>query len=101
MPCEWLKGPNGEVIHINRRRSGKKRLCKFCGSKYSDGKLCDFPVRNGKTCDAEMCSNCARTLGRQNTEFAPGFTRLNDTIDVCPIHRGQAIVEDGKIRSEA
>jgi len=25
------------------------------------------------------------------------LTRLNDTIDVCPIHRGQAVMVEGKI----
>ena len=101
-PCEWLQGPNGEVIHINRGRSGAKKFCKFCQSKYKaeDGKLCDFPVGNGRTCDAEMCGNCARTLGRQATDIGHGMKKLNDTIDVCPIHREAAIVRDGKLITE-
>jgi hypothetical protein len=65
--------------------------CKFCNYNYRDneGKLCDFPVGNGKTCDAAMCKDCARTLGHQNTDVGSGLKKMHDTIDVCPIHRGQ------------
>ena len=36
MPCEWLKGPNGENIHINygRGNRGKLMKCKFCNYNY-------------------------------------------------------------------
>lgn len=96
-PCEWLKTADGVVIHVNRGRStrGPKRHCKFCGKDYYGGKLCDFPVGNGRTCDAQMCDECARTLGRGEVEIGHGIKRLNDTIDVCPIHRGHAVVVDG------
>jgi hypothetical protein len=97
MPCEWYE-KDGVVIHVNRGRGGRKQECKFCHTKYSEGKLCDFPVGNGKTCDAEMCNDCARTLGRQHTDAGHGLKRLNDTIDVCPIHRNQAVVAGGKIK---
>ena len=98
MPCEWLKMPDGGVVHI--RTSGqRKKLCKFCNEKSSSMKSCDFPVGNGRTCDAEMCSKCARTLGRQETDYGAGMKRINDTIDVCPIHR-EAVVVDGKIKED-
>ena len=98
-PCEWLRRPDGSVIHINRSRGNKRMKCPFCGASYNrdDGKLCDFPVGEGRTCDAQMCSSCARTLGRQETERAAGFKKLNDTIDVCPKHRVGAVVKDGKL----
>lgn len=93
MPCEWLEGPGGTVMHINRRGGSPGRLmkCKFCNRNYREahGKLCDFPVGNGKTCDAAMCPDCATTLGAQKTDIGGGFKRLNDTRDVCPIHKGQ------------
>jgi hypothetical protein len=101
MPREWLKGPNGENIHLNMERGrGKMMKCKFCRENYrqNEGKLCDFLVGNGKTCDAEMCGACARTLGVQRTKVCDiGHTR-SDTIDVCPIHRDQAVVVGGKIQ---
>jgi hypothetical protein len=96
MPCEWYE-KDGAVIHVNRGRGGRKQTCKFCNQKYSEGKLCDFPVGHGKTCDAAMCNACARTIGNQHTDIGSGMKRLNDTIDVCPIHRNQAVVKDGKI----
>jgi hypothetical protein len=43
-----------------------------------------------------MCDDCAKTLGRQHTEIGNGIKKLNDTIDVCPIHREQAAVSGGK-----
>ena len=89
--------PDGSVAHLNVGRGGRKKLCKFCGQRSNDMKLCDFPVEHGKTCDAEMCSNCARTLGRQQTDIGHGIKRLNDTIDVCPIHR-TAIVVNGQFK---
>lgn len=98
MPCEWFNGPNGETMHINYGRGrGKLMKCKFCGYNYrqDEGKLCDFPVAEGKTCDAAMCKSCSITLGGQMTAFGnTGFSRP-DSIDVCPIHRSAKVV-DGK-----
>jgi hypothetical protein len=87
MPCEWLKSDDGTIIHINRGR-GKKKTCPFC-KRGTVSKLCDFPVGNGKTCDAEMCDQCATRKGFQDTPLAPGLKRINDTVDVCPIHKNQ------------
>jgi len=99
MPCEWYKTADGSVMHVNRGHStGPKQHCKFCGQKYREGKLCDFPIGEGRTCDAAMCNACARTLGSQETEIGDGMKRLGDTIDVCPIHRAQATVRDGKLQ---
>ena len=99
MPCEWLKGPNGENIHINygRGNRGKLMKCKFCNYNYhqNEGKLCDFPISEGKTCDAAMCPSCAVRLGAQRTKVGDiGHTR-SDSVDVCPIHRSAKVV-DGK-----
>jgi hypothetical protein len=95
MPCEWLKDEKtGTVIHINRGRGGKKKPCPFCKRGWVS-KLCDYPIGNGKTCDAEICDRCATQLGHQNTPYGEGtsLVRLNDTIDVCPIHKGQPMAE--------
>lgn len=108
MPCEWLKGPNGEHIHINYGRGNRGKLmkckfCKFCNYNYrqNEGKLCDFPVAEGKTCDAAMCGSCARSLGAQRTRLGTtDFTRA-DSIDVCPIHRDQAVVTGSEIKAKS
>lgn len=97
MHCEWLKSEDGTVIHM-KTTAPRKQECKFCHEMSRDMKLCDFPLGNGRTCDAQMCSNCARTLGSQETDIGNGFKKLNDTIDVCPIHRGMVAVEGGKIK---
>ena len=99
MPCEWYELPGGGVAHIHRSKSrGPKRHCKFCHSDYYGGKLCDFPIGAGRTCDAQMCDACSRTLGRQNSlDKTTGWKRVNDTIDVCPLHRGMAVVSEGSL----
>jgi len=100
MPCEWLRGPNGEVIQIRTtRKPGRLMKCRFCNYNYreADGKLCDFPVAEGKTCDAVMCPSCAVTLGQQDTDIGHGMRKIGDTIDLCPDHRTKAAVRNGKI----
>ena len=90
MPCEWYKTADGAVVHVKTSRNpGRLMKCNY-NYRENEGKLCDFPVGNGKTCDAAMCNECSRTLGYQHTDTGLGMKRLNDTIDVCPIHRGQA-----------
>lgn len=99
MPCEWYEGPNGARMHINRGRGrGRMMKCKFCNLNYreNEGKLCDFPIGEGKTCDAAICGSCAVRLGNQRTELgSTGFTRA-DSVDVCPIHR-IAVFREGKL----
>ena len=99
MPCEWLKTDDGAVIHINRgRASSKPKICPFC-KRGNVSKLCDFPLTpdRKRTCSAEMCDGCSRTLGRGDVRVSEHLIRPNDTIDVCPTHRGAAVVVDGKI----
>jgi hypothetical protein len=43
------------------------------------------------------CLRCDRCLGAQDTRISAAMTRMNDSIDVCPIHRDQAVVVAGKI----
>lgn len=72
-----------------RGSGGRKKKCPFCKA-YHVSKLCDFPMQHGKTCDAEICDNCATTLHSQETDLGHGLTKLNDTYDVCPIHKAAA-----------
>jgi hypothetical protein len=45
-----------------------------------------------------MCGACAVTLGNQETPVGGGLKLMGDTIDVCPIHRNQAVVVNGKFQ---
>jgi hypothetical protein len=102
MGCEWWRSADGTVVHINRGRSlGRLMKCKFCRYNYreADGKLCDFPIADGKTCDAAMCKSCAVTLGGQMVAVGVGDFTKADSIDVCPIHRDAKVV-NGKFVME-
>ena len=46
------------------------RPCSACGFDGADF-LCDFPVGEGKTCDAEICEECALPAGVALGELAP------------------------------
>lgn len=88
MGCEWLKHEDGTVVHINRGRSGgKPKPCPFC-KHGAVSKLCDFKNPDGSTCDAGICDRCATNKGLQYTDVGGGFKRLNDTVDLCPNHKG-------------
>lgn len=40
------------------------KLCRFCKAKLTGaGRLCDYPVERGRTCDAPMCQKCAHPVG--------------------------------------
>jgi hypothetical protein len=76
MPCSWLKLPGGGVAIVKHGKSRAPR-CKFC--PLTSTKLCDAIV--GKTlggeaitCDAPICSTCARNVGPEK--------------DFCPNHSG-------------
>lgn len=68
----WIK-QGDTTMHICQRGQQRKR-CHFCNTGYVD-KLCDFPTRPGKTCDAGMCRRCATSIAHE--------------IDYCPRHKEQ------------
>jgi hypothetical protein len=67
MSCEKIDLGNGQFAIICGLRS-KPRPCQFCGRASS--KQCDFPMGDGKTCDAYMCGNCAHSVGT-NRDYCP------------------------------
>lgn len=71
MACKVHKTPEGNTIIFctSRRRS----MCRFCGERVAT-KQCDYPLGQGKTCNAYICDRCAAHVGL-------------DT-DYCPKHRG-------------
>jgi hypothetical protein len=73
---EWIKMPDGTVAHICYAKPRRKR-CKFCQNTMT--RLCDFVLSktlDGReiTCDAPICSSCARPIGEDK--------------DLCPKHSG-------------
>lgn len=50
-------------------RAASSPSCPFCGKRLVTHE-CDYPLPDGKTCDAKMCGVCARQTGR-NRHFCP------------------------------
>lgn len=67
--CHWVS-VGGQFMHV--RMGGRSRslpTCPFCGRRAAT-KLCDYPQSGGKTCDAKICSVCAKHIGRDR-DFCP------------------------------
>lgn len=68
---EWHRLPDGTVVHIDY--SGprpKAKPCKVCGRPST--LLCDYPLLDGRSCDACLCRRCA--------------VRIDADRDYCPSH---------------
>lgn len=62
MPCERYVSPDGQTVAIicsRGRRAAKP--CHYCGKPSTS--LCDYPIRDGKTCDKPMCNYCKTNVG--------------------------------------
>jgi hypothetical protein len=72
----WFRMADGTAVHVKFAAPRRKR-CKFCDpTKANFATLqCDYPIGNGKTCDAFMCAACARCVGMDR--------------DYCPDHAGR------------
>lgn len=72
MPCEHR---DGMIICSRGRRTPPCKFCQANGSFKPSTKLCDFPVGEGKTCDAPICDRHATSVGPNQ--------------DYCPVHKGK------------
>ncbi|MDD5207021.1 MAG: hypothetical protein PHS17_16470, partial [Desulfobacterales bacterium] len=69
MPCKPLKFGDG-VYGFVCSRGDQRQKCKICGMPAT--KLCDFVLKNGKTCDMPLCARHAHSVGPEK--------------DYCPAH---------------
>lgn len=71
MPGMWIRLPGGGACHIKYAAPRRKR-CNFCPPGRADfaTRLCDFDLGLGVTCDAAMCSGCAKPVG-PDREYCP------------------------------
>ncbi len=75
MPCvpvRWFNGheANGFVCTRSRYRP---KVCDLCGV-LADA-LCDWPMGNGKTCDAPLCAK-HRVRQGENVDYCPRHARM-------------------------
>lgn len=69
MTCEWVRMPDGMLVHV--KHSHKRRIaCSRCRQLAT--RACDWKVGLGRTCDRSLCDTCTH-------EPAPGK-------DLCPEH---------------
>lgn len=71
MPCWTVKLPDGTVALVHGRGS-KPKPCSVCGQP--GGRLCDFPLGGGKTCDASLCGRCAVPIAK-DVEYCPSHPK--------------------------
>ena len=79
MPCTPIKLSGGQAAIICTREPS--RVCSVCKRQTRDSKLCDFPIRSAKTCDAVMCAACA--------------SHKEPDTDYCPLH---AAASEGRLK---
>lgn len=77
-PCKWIQLDDGTTVHL-KLSNPRRTKCRFC-KKWWGSRLCDFPLGNGRTCDAPMCPACA--------------TRTGEDADLCPNHKNAAPQRD-------
>lgn len=63
MPCEpfCYRDEDGNIISGIMCSRGKRKLCQYCGRPMTS--MCDYPLPNGKTCDAPLCDKHKTTVG--------------------------------------
>jgi len=60
-------------------------VCAFCGQPSN--LLCDGRLPDGKTCDRQVCRQCAKKVSTYHLSYADKKGRRQcrwDTVDLCP-----------------
>lgn len=84
MTCQPIKLPdNGMAIACSRGRKPKRKPCEVSGCVASHRKLCDYPIKDKKTCDMKLCDYHATSVGPDR--------------DHCPSHRILAEGKDARV----
>jgi hypothetical protein len=85
--CETIRDENGRVTATVCGGHRMRKRCAFCSTGYVE-KLCDFPVGRRGTCDAGICTRCAKSVGPDR--------------DFCPRHaKAELPSEQGSLFAEA
>ena len=81
MPCKTIFF-EGKPVGFACSRGHQRQDCRICGMPST--KLCDYPLKNGKTCDMPLCARHAHAVGPD--------------MDYCPAHfemKGKALNDNG------
>lgn len=79
MKCTTIRLPDGSGVIVCGARQPRAARCQWAGCLRPHAALCDFPIGNGRTCDAKICE--AHRL------------RIGPNEDRCPQHAEQLLLE--------
>lgn len=96
MKCERVDLGNGAFAIACSRGQRQSRKCSGCGAHVSDGVLCDYPLKTGKTCDRHCCRACSQNVG-PNKDYCSVHAKKNTArTTVVNIHRDSYDVYIGR-----
>lgn len=72
MACRTTLMDDGSLMFICGEGLEDAAVCKECGHLADN--LCDFPIGNGKTCDAALCERHS-LLALENTHYCPAHAK--------------------------
>ena len=87
MGCAWMRVSNGSAFHLIARVSGDTiKPCNQCGQIAFH--FCDWPMGDGKTCDAPLCVEHAIVQGPRPQMQLKLVADDDDRemIHFCPVH---------------
>lgn len=83
MPCEEFRDDDGNLIGVVCSRGKRRRSCSTANCDRPGTKLCDYALKNGKTCDRPMCARCAKKVG-PDRDLCPPHVRLEERQAALP-----------------
>lgn len=71
MPCRTIDLGGGATAIVCSRGSSKQSPCDTPGCGRPHLALCDYPLKNGKTCDRKMCNLHRKSVGPDRDYCGP------------------------------
>ncbi len=78
-----LTDDDGNVVAFVCTRGKRRRSCSTVNCDRPGTKLCDYELKNGKTCDRPCCAQCAKHVG-PDRDLCPPHARLEERQAALP-----------------
>jgi DNA adenine methylase len=76
MSCQRIDLPGGSIIACSRGAK-PKAPCSVPGCDRPHAALCDFRLKNGRTCDAKLCAS-HRTKAGSDVDYCPPHSKMGE-----------------------